>query len=145
MTTANETEIQMIHGVNITQTQETIEHVTQDPELGAFRFRARNKWKHGSQNTAEIADFYGVKTENQHKSAYPIEMDEPTMLLGKDEAANPAEILLAALSGCMTTTLAYYSAKAGLEIECIESEYDGDVDLQGFLGTDSMKSMSVSK
>jgi uncharacterized OsmC-like protein len=34
----------------------------------------------------------------------------------------------------MTTTLAYHAAARGYRIESIESEYEGDVDLQGFLG-----------
>ncbi len=34
----------------------------------------------------------------------------------------------------MTTTLAYYAAAEGLTLEGVTSEYEGDVDLNGFLG-----------
>jgi len=61
-------------------------------------------------------------------------MDEPPVLLGKDEGLNPVEVLLSSLSGCMTTTLAYYAASLGLNMSKIESSFEGDIDLNGFLG-----------
>lgn len=36
----------------------------------------------------------------------------------------------------MTTTLAYHAAAQGIKIEGIESDYEGDIDLKGFLGLD---------
>ena len=54
----------------------------------------------------------------------------------EDRAANAPEIVLAGLSACLTGTLAYHSAARGLNIESIESEYEGDIDLHGFLGLD---------
>ena len=70
----------------------------------------------------------------QRKEVFEIDHDEPPILLGKDRAPNPVEVLLAALSGCMTTTLAIYSAAEGIKLEKIQSDYEGDIDLQGFLG-----------
>jgi uncharacterized OsmC-like protein len=36
----------------------------------------------------------------------------------------------------MTTSLAYHAAAQGIEIEGIESNYEGDLDAQGFLDID---------
>ena len=58
------------------------------------------------------------------------------MLLGEDNGANPVEFVLAGLSGCMTTTLAYHAASRGLELEEISSEFEGDIDLHGLLDLD---------
>jgi uncharacterized OsmC-like protein len=44
------------------------------------------------------------------------------------------EHLLAALSACMTTSMVYHAAAHGTKIEELESDFSGDLDLQGFLG-----------
>jgi uncharacterized OsmC-like protein len=36
----------------------------------------------------------------------------------------------------MTTTMAVHAAARGIEIESIESKFEGDLDVQGFLGLD---------
>ena len=51
-------------------------------------------------------------------------------------APTRVEFVLAGLSGCMTTTLAYHAAGRGLKTDDIGSEFEGDIDLQGLLGTD---------
>src|SRR5690606_32218506 len=47
---------------------------------------------------------------------------------------NPAEHLLSALAGCVTTTMAMHAAARGIDIESISSEVEGDIDVRGFLG-----------
>ena len=54
--------------------------------------------------------------------------------MGNDQGANPVEYALAALAGCLTTSLIYHAAARGIEIEEVESTLKGDLDLQGFLG-----------
>jgi uncharacterized OsmC-like protein len=54
--------------------------------------------------------------------------------LGRDHGANPVEYALAALNGCLTTTLVYHAAAQGIKIEEVESTLSGDLDIQGLLG-----------
>ena len=61
-------------------------------------------------------------------------MDEPPVLLGNNEGRNPVEYLLVALSGCLTTSLVAHASAKGIEIKGVESRYEGDIDLRGFLG-----------
>ena len=65
-----------------------------------------------------------------------MEIDEPHILLGTDEGANPYEYGLAALNGCLTSAIIYHAAAKGIKIDEIESTLDGDIDLLGFLGID---------
>ncbi|MHC1766474.1 MAG: OsmC family protein [Verrucomicrobiia bacterium] len=124
------------NGVNVTKLAGTIKAIGQQPELAQFAFRARNRWRNGSQNEATVSSFYGTCQELEHKNAFHFSADEPPVLLGQDAGANPVEFVLAGLSGCMTTTLAYHAAGRGLNIESIESEYEGDIDLHGLLDLD---------
>jgi uncharacterized OsmC-like protein len=49
-------------------------------------------------------------------------------------ARTPVEYVLHALGGCLTTTLVYNAAALGIQLEKVESSYEGDLDLRGFLG-----------
>jgi uncharacterized OsmC-like protein len=61
-------------------------------------------------------------------------MDEPPVLLGRNQGRNPVEYLLVALSGCLTTTLVAYASAQGIALKSIQSWYEGELDLRGFLG-----------
>lgn len=124
------------NGVNVTKLAATIRAVEQQPEIAQFKFRATNQWDNGGHNVATVDSFYGTCQEMEHKQPFVMHADEPPVLLGEDNGANPVEFVLAGLSGCMTTTLAYHAAGRGLNIEDISSEFEGDIDLQGLLDVD---------
>lgn len=129
-------EEKIVNGVNVTQLANTIDAIRQQPELADFKFRAKNKWSEGSQNRATIEGFYGTCQEIAQTKPFEFTIDEPPVLLGKSEGANPVEYVLAGLSGCLTTTLVYHAAAEGIKIDGIESNYEGDLDLKGFLNLD---------
>jgi uncharacterized OsmC-like protein len=54
-------------------------------------------------------------------------------LLGEDHGANPVEYVLAALDGCLTTSLIYHAAAQGIKIDEVETSFSGDLNLHGFL------------
>jgi uncharacterized OsmC-like protein len=124
------------NGVNVTRLAATIKAVEQQPDLAQFKFRARNQWDNGGHNVATVDTFYGTGQEMEHKNPFVFHADEPAVLLGEDKGANPVEFILAGLSGCMTTTLAYHGAGRGHNIDSIESELEGDIDLQGLFDLD---------
>ena len=131
------TEVQdkIVNGVNVTKLSETIQNVRTDPGLADFKFRAENKWENCGYSKIKIDDFYGTRENIGRETPFHLEADEPPLLLGTDRGPNPVEFVLAGLSGCMTNTLSYYAAADGVELDGIESEFEGDIDLQGFLGT----------
>lgn len=69
-----------------------------------------------------------------HKQEFELHADEPPILAGEDQGANPVEHLLNALASCVTTSLVAHAAVKGIHIEELESELEGDIDLNGFLG-----------
>ena len=124
----------MVNGVNVGQLFSTIDQVKVNPEIAQFKFRAKNTWVDGTHNRATIKDFYGVLQEDDTRDPLIFELDEPPVLCGKNLGANPVEYLLVALSGCLTTSLVAHAAAKGIEVKKVESRYEGDLDLQGFLG-----------
>ncbi len=124
----------MINGVDVGRLTETIDAIKHDPEIATFRFRASNHWDSGGHNMTTIHDFFGAKQNVDHRHDFHISADEPDMLLGNDQGANPVELALSALASCLTTTLVYHAAARGVTVRAVESELEGDLDLRGFLG-----------
>ena len=123
-----------VNGVNVTQILDTIELIKQKPEIALFKFRARNEWVAGTHNRATVKDFYGAGAEDDTREAIVFEIDEPPVLCGENAGANPVEYLLVALSGCLTTSLVAHAAVLDIPIRKVESRYEGDLDIRGFLG-----------
>jgi uncharacterized OsmC-like protein len=128
------TESKSINGVDTQQLMDTVNALKEKPDLARCQFRARNKWIYGGHNITRIGDFYSAGEERHHLHPFTHEEDEPPLLLGEDQGANPVEYLLSALAGCITTSLIYNAAARGIEISEVESELEGDLDLRGFLG-----------
>jgi hypothetical protein len=68
-----------------------------------------------------------------HKQAFELHADEPPILAGADEGSDPVERLLNALARCVTTSLVAHAAVPGIHIEALESQFECDIDLRGFL------------
>lgn len=125
---------QYINGIHIETLQGTVNAIDHEPDLGACKFRASNTWLGGNHNRTRITGFYGAKQEIAHKQQFELHADEPPILAGNDEGANPVEHLLNALAACVTTSMVAHAAVRGIHIEELESELEGDIDLRGFLG-----------
>lgn len=124
-----------VNGVDVGQMETTIEAIQQTPEIAKFTFRATNTWISGGHNRSTIKDFYGAGQEDTTRTEpFELDADEPPVLLGQDNGANPTEFVLHSLASCLTTSLVYHAAARGIKIEGVESKLEGDIDLHGFLG-----------
>lgn len=123
-----------VNGVNVDQLFGTIDSIKENPEIARFKFRATNQWIAGTHNRATVKDFFGALQEDSSREPTVFEIDEPPVLCGTNLGANPVEYLLVALSGCLTTTMIAHAAARGIEVRKVESRYEGDLDVRGFLG-----------
>ena len=64
-------------------------------------------------------------------------IDEPTQILGVNCAPNPAEYMLGGLAGCMSVTFMAGATLMNIEVDQLQLEIDGELDLAGFLGVDA--------
>ena len=127
-------EKETMNGVNVQELFKTIDAIKQKPEIAKFKFRATNKWVSGTHCRGTVKDFYGALKEDDTRPPVDYDMDEPPVLLGNNDGRNPVEYLLVALSGCLTTSLVAHSSAKGIKIRGVQSRYEGDIDLRGFLG-----------
>lgn len=124
----------IVNGVNVDNLFKTVVAVKGNPTIAKFNFRAKNKWINGGNNKTTVNEFYGACQTHSRSKPFEYVKDEPPVLLGNDQGANPVEYALAALAGCLTTSLIYHAAAQGVKIDEVESTLRGDLDLQGFLG-----------
>lgn len=126
-----------VNGVNLDTLKGTVSAIQEDPDLGICHFRATNQWVDGAHNRSTVTGFYGAKQEIAHKQTFTMAADEPAILAGNDDGANPVEHLLHALASCITTSMVAHAAVRGIDVREMESELEGDIDLNGFLGLNS--------
>lgn len=125
----------VVNGIDVAAFADTVAAVKKNADVGKFNFRATNKWLGGAKNRTTIKEFTGALNEHRDGvQAFIADNGEHPVLLGYDEAPNPAEWLLHALIGCMTTSIVYHAAARNIAIEAIDSQIEGDLDLRGFLG-----------
>lgn len=131
---AEQKTINTVNGIDMDVLQSTVNSIQKEPELAKCKFHVTNKWLGANHNCTTITSFYGAKHEIEHKQSFELHADEPAILAGQDQGANPVEHLLNALAACVTTSMVAHAAVRGIHLEEVESEIEGDIDLQGFLG-----------
>ncbi len=129
-----------VNGVDVEQLVETINAVEDHPELAHFTFRANTEWIDGARTRTKIQNFHGVGKESTSREQ-PLIMqgDEPPVLLGHNTAPNAVETVLHALASCLSVGFAYNAAAKDIEIDSLEFEVEGDLDLHAFLGLSDEK------
>ena len=133
-TLIKDTQDTVLNGVNVTQLFEVIDVINDNADVAHIELRASNNWIDGAYNRSKINGFYAALEEHSREKDFVMDNDEPPVLLGTDKSANPAEYILHALAGCISTTLVYHAAAKGIKVEKVETRFEGDIDLRGFLG-----------
>ncbi|MEM9038142.1 MAG: OsmC family protein [Actinomycetota bacterium] len=132
MTTTTPTAPAERNGVPVAKLFGTIEKVAANPELGDFRFTARNRWVEGTASRSTIHEWYGAGADQVHVQEFAYNADHPT--LGHGYGPTPHEFLLHALATCITAGVATTAAARKIELESIESTVRGEMDVRGILG-----------
>ena len=127
------------NGVDTQQLFGTLDLVKEQPELARFQFRATNRWIGGAHNRTTIKDFYGAgQVDTSRSEPFVLDAGEPAVLVGSDTARTPPRCCSDALAACVTTSLVYVAAARGVRLTEVESTLEGDIDLNGALGTETV-------
>jgi uncharacterized OsmC-like protein len=112
-------------GFDAEQLGSFIEKVRTEPSAGATVWTASTAWKGGLCSEATI---------QRDGTSYTVPMDEPVPLGGSDTGPNMVEVVLGAYGCCLTTGFVANAAMRGIQLEGVNIEVEGDLDLQGFFG-----------
>jgi uncharacterized OsmC-like protein len=97
--------------------------------------RVTSRWRGGTRSDTSVKA-YSIGGKRVVKD-FTIRIDEPYELCGTNQFANQQEYLLAAVNACMIIGYSAVCALQGIELEELQIETEGDIDLRGFLGIDS--------
>ena len=122
------------NGVDTPALLATINVVKETPALAKFRFRATNRWVSGTYSESRVDSFSGAGGEHNHRTEFRYGADHPAVLVGQDRGPTPIEFLLVGLAACITAGIGNVAAARGVTLTSIESQVEGDIDLQGILG-----------
>ncbi len=120
-----------LNGWDLEEFQQTIEAVEEQPEAGKLTWRSRAEWDSGfglDVHTEEIEQLGEVI-----RRKFTLRGDHPPELLGENTGPTAVETLLAALGSCVAGTYAAHATAQSIEIEELEVEIEGQIDLNGFL------------
>ena len=125
------------NGIDVAQVYGTLDAIAADPSLARFEFRVSNRWIDGTHSRSTIQGFYGAGQEDASRErAFEVDASEPPVLLGHNEAPNPAELLMHALAGCLTLTIVNVAAARKVTLTEVSSTLEGVLDARGALGLD---------
>jgi uncharacterized OsmC-like protein len=125
-----------LNGVDTPVLLATINAVGAQPELAAFKFRARARWVSGTHSRITVDDFFGAGQEMRHEAPTVVDADHPAVLVGSDNGPTPVEFLLQGLAACLTAGIGNIAAVRGVTLSSVESTVEGDINLLGLLGLD---------
>ena len=111
-----------LNNVNIGAVSALVEAIKAEPERANTTWAASVTWDGGFQTTTAIRDFP------------PYATDEPRGLGGTDSAPNPVEQLIGALGSCLAIGYAANATVAGIALDDLRIEIEGELNLETFLG-----------
>jgi len=80
----------------------------------------------------------GVASDAQ-SGTHTIRIDEPEALGGQDTGANPVELILSGLGGCLVVLVNAFAPAHGVEVRDVKVNVEGDLDPDGFLGKSDVR------
>ncbi len=124
-----------VNGVNVDRIVSIVNAIKAEPDLARFRFRSTTEWVNGAHSRTHIKGFYGAAEEDMSRNtAFTLESDEPSVLLGSNLGPNAVEAILYALASCLAVGFSYNAAIQKIKIDALDFTLEGEIDLNGFLG-----------
>lgn len=121
-----------VNGVNVPAVKNLFSAVQQDSRQGMTHWAVTTRWVTGAVTETEVEGCeIGGKTIRR---SFRFRTDEPHELGGDNTFANPQEYLMGALNACMMVGYVALCSLHGIELESVEIETEGEIDLRGFFG-----------
>lgn len=130
------------HGVNVEQYGEFVDHATENPEDVMFELGARGVYEGRAFHTLSKVDGYSLGGEEIRRETreytFPLgahkEVEEAAGFVDPTDRAEPIEVALAALTGCINAAVTVAALEAGIDFEDLETTVELDFDPRVLLG-----------
>ena len=126
-----------LNDVNVERFKELDQLVRENPALGRSTVKVKSTWQRGTKALVSIGPFLaGGNDVFGPTRRFFVMTDDPDLLGGVDSGPTPAETLVAALAGCITSGIASNAAMFDVPLDAIDIDMEADIDLRGLLGHD---------
>jgi uncharacterized OsmC-like protein len=136
MMTMAEPQTRVDNGVNVEALIGARDALTQAPEAAQFSWRATCRWVNGTHSRSTVEEFFGLCTDQKHKTEFSFEADHPEIFAAEDKGATPVEYVLVGLGSCLTAGIAAVAQHRNIQLRSVKAVIEGTMDLQGILGID---------
>ena len=135
MSTATLNSPRVFNGVDTERFGQLVKDCAADAANARVKFNVATHWTGGATSTSRVAGYEigGRRIARR----FEIACDEPHELCGGNSAPNPQEFLMSAFNACMMVGYVAGATLAGITLESVCIETEGELDLRGFLGIDA--------
>jgi uncharacterized OsmC-like protein len=131
------TKAKVDNGVNVEALLGARQALTETPEAARFKWRATCSWVNGTHSRSTVRGFYGLGTEQSHKTEFSFDADHPEIFASEDKGSTPVEYVLVGLAACLTAGVAAVAQHRQIQLRSVKATLEAGMDIQGILGIDS--------
>src|SRR5579884_2850517 len=102
------------NGVNVEALLSARKALSEAPEAAKFNWRASCKWINGTHSQTMVRDFFGLGTEQNHRTEFSFDADHPEIFASEDKGITPVEYVLVGLASCLTAGIAAVAQNRGI-------------------------------
>ena len=125
------------NGVNVEALLGARKALTDMPEAAQFKWRATCSWVNGTHSQSSVSSFYGLGSEQAHKTEFKYDADHPAIFASEDKGATPVEYVLVGLASCLTAGIAAVAQNRKIQLRSVTATLEAGMDLAGILGIDA--------
>jgi uncharacterized OsmC-like protein len=125
------------NGVNVEALLGARQALTEAPAAAQFKWRATCSWVNGTHSQSSVEKFFGLGSEQSHKTEFKFDADHPAIFASEDNGATPVEFVLVGLASCLTAGIAAVAQNRRIQLRSVKATLEAGMDLQGILGIDS--------
>jgi uncharacterized OsmC-like protein len=121
-----------INDIDLDALEEAVAEVQADASKAILGFQVSSRWAGQCRSEHKVAGFH--QAGQWIERAFTIAADEPEEVFGTNSAPNPQELLMSALNACMIVGYVAGASIKGIELDSVEIETRGELDVRGFFG-----------
>jgi len=122
------------NGVNTQVLNTVFESMRNHPEMAKATFSVKSAWNGGFSVTSTSKGFRIGGQNIERNTEYRTKHDFPDQLSGEGRGPTVCESCMGSLAACLTQTIVAHATSRGIQIDSIDIDVEGDVDLSGFTG-----------
>ncbi|MFK7941149.1 MAG: OsmC family protein [Roseovarius sp.] len=111
---------------------EFVNEVADAPEEGVMRYGIEIEWESGTRSNIQTKPM--LVGPHRVSRSFSWKADEPRQLMGNNHGPNPQELLMSGLGSCMMVSFIAGATAAGVQLDSVKLDFEGELDLRGFFG-----------